>query len=381
MDKKKIKEPVRLREKELSNGNISLYLDCYDNGKRKYEFLRLYLIPERTREDKLKNEYTLRLANAVKAKRIIEMQNNKFGFSNAGINREADFFLYFDKHVQEHGRNKKCVRKKIKEFWHKEKLPFKFIDKDFVLQFLAFLREHKFKGFNDSCKPQYLAKNTILIYFRFFSAVLNQAVNDNILDFNPAEKIDPKIRPKGESSHREFLTEEELVTLASTPTIYKHTSTIFLFSCLTGLRFCDVTTLKWENLIPTDAGGYRLVLIQNKTKVRLEFELPQSAFNLLPKRSAISKPTTKIFGKKHDDSVVNIQLRKWVADAGINKHVSFHVSRHTFATLMLAKGADLYTVSKLLGHTSINNTQIYAKVVDEAKMKALDLLPNLNTEK
>lgn len=87
MDKKKIKEPVRLREKELSNGNISLYLDCYDNGKRKYEFLRLYLIPERTREDKQKNEYTLRLANAVKAKRIIEMQNNKFGFSNAGINR------------------------------------------------------------------------------------------------------------------------------------------------------------------------------------------------------------------------------------------------------------------------------------------------------
>ena len=124
-----------------------------------------------------------------------------------------------------------------------------------------------------------------------------------------------------------------------------------------------------------------MVLRQKKTKVHLEFDLPQSAINLLPKRSSISKPTTKIFGAKHDDSVVNIQLRKWVAAAGINKHISFHCGRHTFATLMLSKGADLYTVSKLLGHTSINNTQIYAKVVNEAKMRALDLLPSLNTEK
>ena len=124
-----------------------------------------------------------------------------------------------------------------------------------------------------------------------------------------------------------------------------------------------------------------MVLIQKKTKIRLEFDLPQSAINLLPRRSATSKPTTKIFGRRHDDSVTNIQLRKWVADAGINKHISFHCSRHTFATLMLAKGADLYTVSKLLGHTNITNTQIYAKVVNEAKMKALDLLPSLNMGK
>lgn len=380
MNKKKIKEPIKLREKELRNGNISLYLDSYDNGKRKYEFLHLYLTPEETKEDKKKNENTLRLANAVKAKRIIELQNNKFGFSNAGLNKEADFFVYYDKCSPKNGRTTLNVRKKLTEFVGKEKLPFKFIDENFVLRFLKFLREKKSVG-NKRIVPKLLSKNTVLLYFVHFSSILNKAVRDNILDHNPAEKVDPKVKPKGEKSHREFLTEEELVKLAATKTIYKYTSTIFLFSCLTGLRYSDVTSLKWGNLIPTKDGGYRMEITQEKTDTRLEFDLPKSAISLLPKRGCNSKQSTLVFGKKYTPGNVGLQLRKWIADAGIDKHITFHCSRHTFATLMLAKGADLYTVSKLLGHNNISTTQIYAKVVEEAKMKALDLLPSLNTEK
>lgn len=380
MNKKKIKEPIKLREKELRNGNISLYLDSYDNGKRKYEFLHLYLIPEETKEDKKKNENTLRLANAVKAKRIIELQNNKFGFSNAGINREADFFTYYDKYPPKNRQTGVNVRKKLIEFVGKEKLPFKYIDENFVMKFIKFLKETKSVG-NKRITPKFLSKNTVLLYFVHFSSILSKAVKDNILDYNPAEKIDSKDRPKSEKSHREFLTEEELTKLASTPTKYKYTSTIFLFSCLTGLRYSDVTALKWENLTPTENGGFRLSIKQEKTDVHVEFTIPQSAVALLPHRSKASKQTTLIFGKKYTHSNVGIQLRKWIADAGIDKHITFHCSRHTFATLMLAKGADLYTVSKLLGHNNISTTQIYAKVVDEAKMKALDLLPSLNTEK
>lgn len=62
---------------------------------------------------------------------------------------------------------------------------------------------------------------------------------------------------------------------------------------------------------------------------------------------------------------------------GINKHITFHVARHTHATMMITLGADLYTVSKLLGHTNIQTTQIYAKIVDETKSKAIDLIPDL----
>ena len=328
MNKKKIKEPIKLREKELRNGNSSLYLDIYDNGKRKYEFLHLYLIPEETKEDKKKNENTLRLANAVKAKRIIELQNNKFGFSNAGLNKEADFFAYYDKYSPKNGRTSQNVRKKLMEFIGKERLPFKFIDDDFVLKFLKFLREKKSVG-NKRIVPKLLGKNTVLLYFIHFSSILNKAVRDNIIDYNPAEKIDPKVKPKGEKSHREFLTEDELVKLAATKTIYKYTSTIFLFSCLTGLRYSDVTSLKWENLTPTKDGGYRMEIIQEKTDARLEFDLPKSAISLLPKRGCNSKQSTLIFGKKYTPGNVGIQLRKWVADADINKHITFHCLSHS----------------------------------------------------
>lgn len=80
MTKQEIKEPIRLRRKTLANGNISLYLDIYWNGSRTYEFLKLYLIPEKTKADKEKNRETLKLANSVKAQRIIEIQNGEFGF-------------------------------------------------------------------------------------------------------------------------------------------------------------------------------------------------------------------------------------------------------------------------------------------------------------
>lgn len=77
----KIKEPIRLRTKELLNGCYSLYLDIYINGKRKYEFLKLYIIPERSKVDKERNAETLRLANAIKAEKIVALQNGKYGFN------------------------------------------------------------------------------------------------------------------------------------------------------------------------------------------------------------------------------------------------------------------------------------------------------------
>lgn len=76
----KAKEPIRLRTKKLSNGNLSIYLDIYRDGKREYEFLKLYLIPEKTKSDKNQNEETLRTANAIKAQRVVALQNEEHGF-------------------------------------------------------------------------------------------------------------------------------------------------------------------------------------------------------------------------------------------------------------------------------------------------------------
>ena len=91
---KKIKEPVRLRMKRLSNDNISLYLDIYHQGKRQYEFLKLYLVPENNKQDKIRNKETMMLANSIKAKRTMELQSRKFGFE-ADFKEKTLFYDYF----------------------------------------------------------------------------------------------------------------------------------------------------------------------------------------------------------------------------------------------------------------------------------------------
>jgi len=83
-----------------------------------------------------------------------------------------------------------------------------------------------------------------------------------------------------------------------------------------------------------------------------------------------------IFPLTHEGTV-NDTLQHWAKVAGITKHISFHAARHTHATMMLTLGADLYTVSKLLGHKNIATTQIYAKIVDKKKEEAIGLIPNL----
>ena len=70
-------------------------------------------------------------------------------------------------------------------------------------------------------------------------------------------------------------------------------------------------------------------------------------------------------------------IRKWMQNADIKKHISFHCSRHTFATMMLTLGVDIYTTSKLLGHSNVSTTQIYSKIVDEKKVEAVNKVDNL----
>lgn len=92
----KSKEPIRLRQRKTPNGLTSLYLDIYLNGKRSYEYLRLYLVSEKTREDKKKNKETLQLAEAIRAKRVVELRNGEFGFKS-DYAEETLFFDYYEK--------------------------------------------------------------------------------------------------------------------------------------------------------------------------------------------------------------------------------------------------------------------------------------------
>lgn len=122
-------------------------------------------------------------------------------------------------------------------------------------------------------------------------------------------------------------------------------------------------------------GKYQIELIQQKTKEPVYIPLSANALKWLPERGYDGREN--YIYKFRDRSIIYDYLKKWGDAAGIDKHLTFHMSRHTCATLLLYYGTDLYTVSKILGHTSIKTTQIYAKIADEMKRTAVQNIPDI----
>ena len=378
----KVKEPVRLRTKKLKDGTRSIYLDIYHDGIRQYEFLKLYLIPEKTRDDKRKNEVTMQLANAIKSKRIVSLQNRQFGFKQKDL-LNADLLAYITTQAekcQKHGHATvdtcKALADKLKAFTKKEVITFGMVDKAFVSKFLEYLQNTKFEfiGRIRYKSPRKLRQSTVYTYYAMLKSMLARAVVDEIISENPCLELKRTERPKLIHRERCYLTEEELKAFyLHRDEVNPFVRTIFMFGCYTGLRYSDIITLEWSHLTKDSSGTYHLSKKQVKTENVIEFPLSKSAARLLP---ANGGGCSLVFGTWKTLQAVNYQVDKWTKAAGVKKHISFHCSRHTFATLMLTKGADIYTVSKLLGHRSIATTQVYAKIVDDVKRKAIDLLPD-----
>ena len=374
----KAKEPIRLRTKKLSNGNLSIYLDMYRDGKRIYEFLKLYLIPEKNKADKIQNEETLRTANAIKAQKIVSLQNEEYGFT-AGNKAKVNFIDYMQAqatYYDEKGssayaqsiRNAICH---LKAYNNGKDITLKQVDKAYLCGYIDFLSSTKGKyGYPLSDAAQAL-------YFDVVVIALNRAVKDDILPVNPAHKISYQDRPHRGDSTKQYLTLEEVKMLAATECKYDILKRAFMFACFCGLRNSDIRRLTWGQIHKMDNGKtYQVETRQQKTGEPLYLPLSENALQWLPKRGK-AKNSDFIFPLPHVSTVEKF-LQRWAKDAGINKHVTFHVSRHTNATLMLYYGADIYTVSKLLGHTSVKTTQVYAKIVDENKRKAVNLIPDIN---
>lgn len=373
----RIKEPIKLRVKHLANGNKSIYLDMYMNGKRKYEFLKLYIIPEYNKSDRVRNSETLKLANAIKAQRIIELQNQSHGFK---INKTSHIRLtdYIQSVAEKKSENE--VRKTVLHAvvyhlrrYNPNDIQLSRIDKDYILGFLDYLKTAKQ---THTKKEKLLHVNTQVYYYKMLRYCLNYAVSEELISANPMNKIKNEEKPHKHRTEREYLTIDELRKLAQTPFYNGLLKKAFLFSCFCGLRHSDIIALTWGDIEMDDDGNARLYIIQKKTKEAISLPLSQEAIKQLPKRED-AKEDDIIFKKLITLGRTNEILPKWAEQAGIKKHITFHCTRHTHATMLLTLGVDLYTVSKLLGHTNIQTTQIYAKLVDESKKKAIDLIPNI----
>ena len=154
----------------------------------------------------------------------------------------------------------------------------------------------------------------------------------------------------------------------------------FLFACYTGLRFSDLRNLTWKQIC-LNGTRHKLEFRQKKTGSFEYFPLSKTASKILTNGhgNLIHMPDAKVF-KLPDRNNYNEDLKVLAKKEGIDKNITSHTGRHTFATLMLTKGVDIYTVSKLLGHKSLSTTQIYAKIIDQKKDEAVDMLPQIDVQ-
>ena len=387
----KLKEPVRIRFKQLSNGNQSIYLEYYTGdvirkenyvgGKRKYEFLKLYLIPERTREDKAKNEAMLALTKAIQSRRIVEVQNDAHGFQNTNKSRVnlLDYLENIGKQSAEQGSRNyaRTVLNTVRalRLFRGDYIAFRDVDKEFLSEFTDYLRQMpKASKYGVLKTGGRLSNNSVVSYYGTLRTAINRAYKEGIITVNPTKEFDFASKVRQEPSRREYLTLDELKTLINTECRHEIVKRAFLFSCLCGLRVSDIRKLRWCDL-QRSSGRVRIEITMQKTKEPLYLPISDEALKWLPERGE-ANGSDFIFPLTHEGTV-NDTLQHWAKVAGITKHISFHVSRHTHATMMLTLGADLYTVSKLLGHKNIATTQIYAKIVDKKKEEAIGLIPNL----
>jgi len=382
----KAKEPVRIRYKELQNGNQSIYFDIYRNGKRMYDFPKLYIVPEKTDADKEKNRETLVRANLIKNEMIKDIETNESGFVLNGLKQKANFIDYVRELAnQKQGEGTRGVYGNymglIKHLttYKGDTLKFKHITKEYCSGFNEYLKTAANgtyrKGISETYPTGLLSVGSQCGYSRLLSVVLNCAMQDGIIQSNPMKTLTRFERPKQPESNREYLTLDEVRQLVKTPCVKPPVRLAFLFTCFSGLRFSDVKALKWGD-IQTDNEGKKIIkYTQQKTKKPEYLQLSDEAMKFLPDRNG-AKDSDAIFILS-TNGFSNQALAGWVLAAGIQKRVTFHVGRHTNATLLLSLGVPIETVCKLLGHADIKTTQIYTKVIDKNKRAAVSLLEGL----
>ena len=365
--KTKAKEPIRLRAKQLANGNQSLYLDIYTDGKRAYEFLKLYLIPETDAAAKERNKATMRAANAIKSQRNLELINARGGIastsSRGGMLLTDWLNQYKERKSRPTAERIGAMIKRVADFTG-DGITMQDIDKRFCRGFIEYLNNAK----TGQGRP--LAAATKKLFFTLLTTALNTAVKEDILRENPTAKLSADEKPKKPESTREYLTIDELKGLMAARCNSEQIRRAFLFSCFCGLRLSDIEQLAWHD-IRKDGTQYTACITMQKTKSPLYVPLSDEAMKQLPDRDGAADGD-KVFSLP-SRAHVNRVIKAWTGAAGITKKVTFHTARHTFATMMLTLGADLYTTSKLLGHTSVATTSIYAKIVDSKKVEAVNL--------
>ncbi|MCT4216016.1 tyrosine-type recombinase/integrase [Elizabethkingia anophelis] len=376
---------ITLKRKNLKDGQISLYIEYYKgstidiNGKRihlrEFEYLKLYLNAEpKNAKEKKENKETLELAENILAIRKTNYIQGKFDIKSTTKSKRT-FLNYFaeiteEKQKQDSSNN---YGNWFSTFQHLKKIispnmTFEEVDETFIKKVRNYI---DYNARSKSNLP--LSQNSKYSYFNKFKAALRSAFDDGYLSINYATKI--KSFDQAESQ-REYLTFEELQSLSKSPCKYEILKRAFIFSCLTGIRWSDINAMTWSE-VRDEGENSRINFRQEKTDGVEYLYISKQARDLLSKRQS---PEERVFKGLKYSMTYNTEIVRWCNRAGIFKHITFHSARHTNAVLLLEGGADIYTVSKRLGHREIRTTAIYAKIVDKKMKEAAEMIPELNIE-
>lgn len=281
--KRRLKEPVRLRAKKLANGNQSLYLDTYHKGKRVYEFLRLYLIPERTADDKAINASTLRAASAIKATRILAFINGvadiKSQYRNISLREWVEHIIKV-KSAQWSVSSIRLMRRLVRHMQnYRPAAVLADADREFCTGFADYLRSAKALN-----SEKQLMQATQFELLNALSIILNEAVKAELITSNPMRLLSAAERIKKPDSTREYLTPEEMksmIAVAADNIAAGDDVAAFLFCCFCGLRYSDVSRLTWGNILDSN-NGKMISMIMKKTKRRVDIPISERAAYFLP---------------------------------------------------------------------------------------------------
>lgn len=367
MVRKKNYDPIKIRSRGLKNGNRSIYLDYTIDGRRVAEYLKMYLLPGRSTEVKRLNELTLRAVANIKAQRLTNIAWDKHANDGVADSKRMLFDVideYAELRTRRGAKSAKASYGSLKRHIAliSSELRMWEVNLDFVTALAENMMNHER---TPSGEP--LARATITGTISSLGSVLRYAARKRMINHNPVELYDTS-KIQGPVYKRVYLTADELKALTRTECSVQQYKHLFLFACFVGLRYSDLVSLRWSDVMEEN-DKIRIEKMMHKTRHMVYVPLCKIARDYLPERGA---PHQLVFPNlPKSTSAIDKVIKQWSLDAGITKKVTFYSSRHTFATLNLTQGADLYVVSQLLGHKEIRTTEGYAQIIDIKRTEAM----------
>ena len=364
------KNNVTIREKPMKNGNASLFLDIYNDGIRIKEYLKLYIIAKpRSSADREANRQVWELAEKIRIERESAINHQRHGIPSP-INKKINLLDFFEAYYTSYTKKDiRMIRGAIDRF------------KDFLKQ--------AYPNYQNHIKPDQLSKQMIKEfvdyleskstgegargYFQRFKKIISNAEENDFITKNPCKGV--ICRVDDSALKKDILSIDEMQLLIKTKYVGQNLEVrrAFIFCLYAGLRFCDVKDLKYSNV---DFSNRLLRFEQAKTKGQsstswVNIPLNDSLLSLIGEKS------------DKDDLIFNLpsstmclkSLDRWVKRAGIDKHITWHCARHSFAVNILNNGANIKTVASLLGHSGLKHTEKYTRAVDSLKEQAINSLP------